>query len=64
MMLLERDICTHLPVLAVHICEEKNQEEDFIFFYNAGLYFVLVFDFWFFKTGFLCVALAVLELTL
>jgi hypothetical protein len=25
---------------------------------------VLVFDFWFFETGFLCIALAVLELTL
>jgi hypothetical protein len=26
--------------------------------------FVFVFGFWFFETGFLCVALAVLELTL
>jgi hypothetical protein len=28
------------------------------------LFLVLVFGFWFFETGFLCVALAVLELTL
>jgi len=32
--------------------------------YLIKIFFFLVFGFWFFETGFLCIALAVLELTL
>jgi hypothetical protein len=33
-------------------------------FFSILVYFSLVFGFWFFEAGFLCIALAVLELTL
>jgi hypothetical protein len=51
--------------LYIHICIPKyNQLNSYNVTCFLFLFCFLVFGFWFFETGFLCVALAVLELTL
>jgi hypothetical protein len=49
---------------AVELNILKYAKTNFVIKHMTYSFFILFFFFWFFETGFLCVALAVLELTL
>jgi hypothetical protein len=53
-----------LDYIAKLYLKTKNQKQTLTNTREMRWIFVLVFGFWFFETGFLCIALAVLELTL
>jgi hypothetical protein len=62
--MLGRDVGPECRMLSRDVGFRMQNHPSFLFFCFVLFCFGFGFGFWFFETGFLCVALAVLELTL